>query len=63
MATIYNCDDVLKDYHGRIWVIDTNDLELYNEIPKDGINLVEEPIRFETKYQDYIYNIILLEKE
>lgn len=63
MSTIYNCDDVLKDYHGRIWVIDTNDLELYNEIPKDGINLVEEPIRFETKYQDYIYNIILLEKE
>jgi len=63
MEIIYNCDDILKDYHGRIWIVDLNDKDLYNEISKEKIHIVEGPIEFKTKYKNYIYNIMLLEKE
>ena len=62
METIYNYEDILKDYHGRIWLIDSENMGLYNEFPKEGITVLEGPQRFDTKYQNYIYNIMLLEK-
>lgn len=62
METIYSYEDILKDYHGRIWLIDSEYMGLYEEFPKDGITALEGPIRFDTKYQDYIYNFMLLEK-
>lgn len=63
METIYNYNDILKDYHGRIWLIDSENCGLYNEFPKEGIKTVIEPVEFRTKYQNYIYSIVLLEKE
>ncbi len=63
METIYNYEDILKDYHGRIWLIDSENMGLYEEFPKEGITVLEDPTRFDTKYQNYIYNIMLLEKE
>lgn len=63
METIYNYEDILKDYKGRIWLIDSENMGLYNEIPKEGLKTIEGPKRFDTKYQNYIYNIMLLEKE
>ena len=63
METIYNYEDILKDYHGRIWLIDSEGRGLYNEFPKEGIKTIVEPIEFKTKYQNYIYTIVLLEKE
>ena len=63
METIYNYEDILKDYHGRIWLIDSENLDLYNEIPKEGIKDIIEQKEFETKYQNYVYTIVLLEKE
>lgn len=63
METIYSYEDMLKDYHGRIWLIDSEYMGLYEEFPKDGINVLKEAVRFDTKYQNYIYNIMLLEKE
>ena len=63
METIYNYEDILKDYHGRIWLIDSENMGLYEEFPKEGIKVLEDPTRFDTKYQNYIYNIMLLEKE
>lgn len=63
METIYNYEDILKDYHGRIWLIDSENMGLYNEIPKEGITTLKEQKRFDTKYQNYIYNIMLLEKK
>ena len=64
METIYNYEDVLRDYHGRIWLIDSENMGMYNdEFPKKDTRIVEGPIRFDTKYQNYIYNILLLEKE
>ena len=62
METIYNYEDILEDYHGRIWLIDSENMGLYNEFPKEGITVLEGPQRFDTKYQNYIYNIMLLEK-
>ena len=63
METIYNVEETIKDYHGRIWLVDSENMGLYNDFPKEGINILEGPQRFDTKYQDYIYNIMLLEKK
>lgn len=63
MEIIYNYEDILEDYHGRIWLIDSDNCELYNSFPKDGMQVIIEPTEFITKYQDYVYTFILLEKE
>lgn len=63
METIYSYEDILKDYHGRIWLIDSEYMGLYEEFPKEGITVLKDAVRFDTKYQNYIYNIMLLEKE
>lgn len=63
METIYDYNDILENYHGRIWLIDSEYMGLYEEFPKEGIKVLEGPMRFDTKYQNYIYNIMLLEKE
>lgn len=63
METVYTCEEAIKDYHGRIWLIDSEYMGLYEEFPKEGITVLKGPERFDTKYQDYIYNIMLLEKE
>lgn len=63
MEIIYNYEDILKDYHGRIWLIDSENCELYHSFPKEGTTTLVEPIKFNTKYQNYIYTIVLLEKE
>ena len=60
---IYDYNEILKDYHGRIWLIDSEYMGLYEEFPKDDIVTLDGPNRFDTKYQDYIYNIMLLEKK
>jgi uncharacterized membrane protein len=64
METIYDYNDVLENYHGRIWLIDSEYMGLWNdEFPKEGITILKDAQRFDTKYQNYIYNIMLLEKE
>ena len=63
MEIIYNYEDILKDYHGRIWLIDSEGCGLYNEFPKEGTTTLVEPIEFKTRYQNYVYTIVLLEKE
>ena len=63
MEIIYNYDDILNDYHGRIWLIDSENCELYNSFPKEGVTTVIEPTEFRTKYQNYVYTFVLLEKE
>lgn len=63
METIYDYNDILRDYHGRIWLIDSEYMGLWDEFPKEGITILKDAKRFDTKYQNYIYNIMLLEKE
>lgn len=62
METIYSYEDILKDYEGRIWLIDSENCGLYKEFPKEGLKTIIEPTEFRTKYQNYIYTIVLLEK-
>ena len=63
METVENFD-FLKEYKGRIWVIDDGDMSLYNkeEFVKDNIEIIKEAKKFNVKYHNYTYNIILLEK-
>ena len=62
METIYDYQDILENYTGRIWLIDSENMGLYDEFPKDNTITLEGPIRFDTKYQNYIYSFVLLEK-
>lgn len=63
MKTVYDWE-FLKDFKGRIWLIDSENMGLYNnEFQKVDTNVIKESRRFETKYHDYIYNIMLLQKE
>ena len=63
METVSSFEEAIKDYTGRIWLIDSEYPDLYNNFPKEGISLLEGPVRFDTKYQGYIYNFFLLEKQ
>lgn len=63
METIYDYNEVLDNYHGRIWLIDSENMGLWDEFPKDNITVLKEATRFDTKYQNYVYNIMLLEKK
>lgn len=63
METVSSYEEAINGYTGRIWLIDSEYPDLYNNFPKDGITLIEGPLKFETKYQDYIYNLFLLEKQ
>lgn len=62
METIYDYQDILENYTGRIWLIDSENMGLYDEFPKENTTILEGPVRFDTKYQNYIYSIVLLEK-
>ena len=62
METIYDYNEILKDYHGRIWLIDSENMGLWEEFPKENITVLKDAEKFETKYQGYIYSIMLLER-
>ena len=63
MKIVYNYEDILKDYHGKIWLIDSENCDIYNDFAKENLQIINEPIKFETNYHDYIYTIALLEKK
>lgn len=53
----------LKNYTGRIWLIDSEDMGLYQDnFPKENTKILKETKRIDTKYHDYIYNVMLIEK-
>lgn len=62
MNIIYDLS-ILDNYKGRIWIIDSEDFSMYSRYFKNNINyeLINNNI-FYSKYQDYTYNLILLEK-
>lgn len=62
METVTNWD-FMKDYTGRIWLIDSENMGLYNDnFPKDNITILKETKRIDTTYHNYIYNVMLVEK-
>lgn len=52
----------LDDYTGRIWLIDSRDMGLYNIFPKENTRVLLDTKEIDTKYHEYLYNIMLLEK-
>lgn len=62
--------DFLKDYKGRIWIIDSTDSSFYNDKFKtDDYKVIDSkviktkyPSSFDTNYSGYEYNLILIEK-
>lgn len=62
--------DFLKDYKGRIWIIDSTDSSFYNDKFKtDNYKVIDSkviktkyPSSFDTNYSGYEYNLILIEK-
>ena len=69
METVENLD-FLKDYKGRIWIIDSADSSFYNDKFKtDDYKVIDSkviktkyPSSFDTNYSGYEYNLILREK-
>lgn len=62
--------DFLKDYKGRIWIIDSIDNSFYNnKFKTDDYKVIDSkviktkyPSSFDTNYSGYEYNLILIEK-
>lgn len=62
--------DFLKDYKGRIWIIDSTDSSFYNhKFKTDDYKVIDSkviktkyPSSFDTNYSGYEYNLILIEK-
>ena len=55
--------DFLNNYKGRIWLIDSENMGLYDDFPKENTKILKNTKRIDTKYHNYIYNVLLLEKE
>ena len=55
--------DFLNNYKGRIWILDNNEQTLFNKLKEQGYDLtiLNENKKIETKYHNYIYNIMLVE--
>lgn len=63
--------ELLNEYKGKIWIIDSLNNDFYNEFFKDEKEFkfiksvkfkTKYPSIFDTKYEGYDYNLILLEK-
>lgn len=54
--------DFLNDYTGRIWLIDSEYMGLYEVFPKENIQIILDAKRIDTTYHEYIYNVMLIEK-
>lgn len=62
MKVSYSIEDATKDAKGRIYIIDTGDLKLYNQLENKEQYKEIERQKFEEKYKNYTYQIIVLEK-
>lgn len=58
----YITTDFLEECVGRVWIIDSQDNGFYNELFNNKNFKYISTERFETPYQNYIYNITLVER-
>ena len=63
MEVAYSVEEATKETKGRIFIIDTGDLSLYNNLENKEQYKEIEIKKFEPKYKKYTYNIVVLEKE
>lgn len=62
MKVVANVEEATKETNGRIFIIDTGDFKLYNRLENKEQYKEIEIKKFEPKYKNYTYNIIILEK-
>ena len=62
MEVAESIEEATKDTKGRIVLIDTGDLSLYNKMKESGDYKEVSIEKFETKYKGYTYSIVILEK-
>lgn len=61
MNIAYSIDESIKDVKGKICIIDTGEMDLYNKFEnKEKYNAKIK--KFQQQYKNYTYNIIILEK-
>ena len=59
---IYTNKDFLNECNGRIWIIDSENSDNYNEnFNNENFEIISRKV-IETKYEDYVYNMILVER-
>ena len=62
MGVVTTPEEAEQQSKGRIFIIDTGDLKLYNEIKNDNKYKTVSIKKFEAKYHNYTYNMFILEK-
>lgn len=62
MGIAYTAQEAMEKSKGRIFIIDTADLALYNTIENKEEYKEIGRQRFDTKYEGYTFNIVILEK-
>lgn len=62
MGVVTTPEEAEQQSKGRIFIIDTGDLKLYNEIKNDNNYKTVSIKKFEAKYHNYTYNMVILEK-
>ena len=55
-------EEAIKEAKNRIFIIDTGELSLYNKIYNEDQYKQVSINKFEPRYKNYTYNIIILEK-
>lgn len=63
METVYSYDEVLNDYHGRVWVVGTVGSNIYKEVPTENMNTIIEAKEYKIAYQNCSYQFTLFEKK
>lgn len=62
MEVAYNFEEAMKDAKGRIFIIDDGDLNCYQKLENKEEYEEVEIKKFEPKYKNYTYQIVILEK-
>lgn len=67
MEIVHNLGDshdweFLKEYTGRICLVHAADMWIYEVLPKENIKIIKDKEQIYTKYHDYSYGVMILEK-
>lgn len=61
LEIVYNWD-FLKNYTGRIWLVYCENSRIYEDLPKENIEIIKETKTINMKYHDKKFNIMLVGK-
>ncbi len=59
---IYTDDNIYDEFNGRVWIVDSENDDYYNDkFNNENYKLISKKL-IKTEYEDYVYNLILVEK-